>query len=139
MSSALVSALIVALSVETKAVSGLSSMPQLIWLICPIALYVMTRLRVLTRAGEIAGQAVGSDVERAYAVHALLEHDPGGRIGEQRQYDQRQMGQGGGGVWHGEIIPSPACPASRFRPATVRRWRCFKAPSSSAREHLAAA
>ena len=54
MSSALVSALIVALYVDTKAVSGLYSMPQLIWLICPIVLYVMARLWVLARRGEIA-------------------------------------------------------------------------------------
>ncbi len=54
MSSALVSALIVALYVDSKALSGLYSMPQLIWLICPIVLYVMARLWVLARRGEIA-------------------------------------------------------------------------------------
>ena len=111
MSSALVSALIVALSVETKAVSGLSSMPQLIWLICPIALCVMTRLRGLTRAGEIAGQAVGSDVERAYAVHVLLEHDLGGRIGEHRDRISGRWVRVGTGFGMGRSYHRP--PATR--------------------------
>ncbi|MCO4053372.1 MAG: UbiA family prenyltransferase [Bosea sp.] len=53
-SSALVSALILALYVDSRAVSGLYTYPQLIWLICPVVLYVMARLWVLARRGEMA-------------------------------------------------------------------------------------
>ncbi len=52
-SSALVSTLILALYVDSKAVSGLYSTPQLIWLICPIVLYVMARVWVLARRGQL--------------------------------------------------------------------------------------
>jgi 4-hydroxybenzoate polyprenyltransferase len=52
-SSALVSSLILALYVDSKAVSGLYQTPQLIWLICPIVLYVMARTWVLARRGEM--------------------------------------------------------------------------------------
>jgi 4-hydroxybenzoate polyprenyltransferase len=51
--SALISALILGLYVDSKAVSGLYGMPQLIWLICPIVLYVMARLWVLARRGHV--------------------------------------------------------------------------------------
>ncbi len=53
MSSALVSVLILALYVDSKAVSGLYTMPQLIWLTCPIVLYVMARVWVLARRGHM--------------------------------------------------------------------------------------
>ncbi len=52
-SSALVSTLILALYVDSKAVSGLYSYPQLIWLTCPIVLYVMARVWVLARRGQL--------------------------------------------------------------------------------------
>jgi hypothetical protein len=71
---------------------------SLLSLICLSVLYVMARLRDLARRVEIADQAVGSDVERASAVHALSEHDLAVRMGEHREQDQRQMGQGGDGV-----------------------------------------
>jgi 4-hydroxybenzoate polyprenyltransferase len=52
-SSAVVSALILALYVDSKAVSGLYTYPQLIWLLCPIVLYVMARVWVLARRGQL--------------------------------------------------------------------------------------
>jgi 4-hydroxybenzoate polyprenyltransferase len=52
-SSALISALILALYVDSKAVAGLYETPQLIWLICPIVLYVMARIWVLARRGQM--------------------------------------------------------------------------------------
>lgn len=52
-SSALVSTLILALYVDSKAVTGLYETPQLIWLICPIVLYVMARVWVLARRGQM--------------------------------------------------------------------------------------
>lgn len=52
-SSALISALILALYVDSKAVTGLYETPQLIWLICPIVLYVMARVWVLARRGQM--------------------------------------------------------------------------------------
>lgn len=52
-SSALVSALILALYVDSKAVAGLYTYPQLIWLVCPIVLYVMARVWVLARRGQM--------------------------------------------------------------------------------------
>jgi 4-hydroxybenzoate polyprenyltransferase len=52
-SSALISTLILALYVDSKAVMGLYQMPQLIWLICPIVLYVMARVWVLARRGQL--------------------------------------------------------------------------------------
>lgn len=52
-SSALVSTLILALYVDSKAVAGLYETPQLIWLICPIVLYVMARVWVLARRGQM--------------------------------------------------------------------------------------
>jgi 4-hydroxybenzoate polyprenyltransferase len=52
-SSALVSTLILALYVDGKAISGMYSTPQLIWLVCPIVLYVMARVWVLARRGQM--------------------------------------------------------------------------------------
>lgn len=52
-SSALVSTLILALYVDSKSVAGLYQTPQLIWLICPIVLYVMARIWVLARRGQM--------------------------------------------------------------------------------------
>ena len=52
-SSALVSAMILALYVDSKAVLGLYGTPQLIWLGCPIVLYTMARVWVLARRGQV--------------------------------------------------------------------------------------
>jgi 4-hydroxybenzoate polyprenyltransferase len=53
-SSAIASAVILALYVDSRASTGLYTTPQLIWLICPIVLYVLSRLWVLARRGHMS-------------------------------------------------------------------------------------
>jgi 4-hydroxybenzoate polyprenyltransferase len=53
-SSAIASAVILALYVDSRASTGLYKTPQLIWLICPIVLYVLARLWVLARRGHMS-------------------------------------------------------------------------------------
>jgi 4-hydroxybenzoate polyprenyltransferase len=48
-----ISALIMALYVDSKDVQEQYSHPELIWLICPIILYVITRIWVLAHRGEV--------------------------------------------------------------------------------------
>ncbi len=48
-----ISALILALYVDSAAVKQLYQSPQLIWLICPIVLYTMARIWVLARRGQM--------------------------------------------------------------------------------------
>lgn len=52
--SALISVVIVGLYVNSKQVSEMYSRPELIWLICPIVLYVLSRIWVLARRGHVA-------------------------------------------------------------------------------------
>lgn len=54
MASALISVVIVALYVNSKQVTELYARPELIWLICPIVLYVLSRIWVLARRGQVA-------------------------------------------------------------------------------------
>jgi 4-hydroxybenzoate polyprenyltransferase len=53
-SSAMASAVILALYVDSRATMELYRTPQLIWLICPIVLYVMARIWVLARRGHLS-------------------------------------------------------------------------------------
>jgi hypothetical protein len=49
-----ISALIMALYVDSSAVKQLYTRPELIWLICPIVLYVIARIWVLAHRGEVS-------------------------------------------------------------------------------------
>jgi 4-hydroxybenzoate polyprenyltransferase len=53
-SSAIAAAVILVLYVDSRASTGLYKTPQLIWLICPIVLYVLARLWVLARRGQMS-------------------------------------------------------------------------------------
>jgi hypothetical protein len=84
---------------------------SLLSLICLSVLYVMARLRDLARRVEIADQAVGSDVERASAVHALSEHDLAVRMGEHLNRISGRWGRAGTGFdMGGSYHRQPATP-----------------------------
>ncbi len=51
--SALMTVVVVALYVNNEQVSNLYSFPELIWLVCPVVLYVLARIWVLARRGEV--------------------------------------------------------------------------------------
>jgi 4-hydroxybenzoate polyprenyltransferase len=53
-----ISALIMALYVDSAAVKEQYATPELIWLICPIVLYVVTRIWVLAHRGEVSDDPV---------------------------------------------------------------------------------
>lgn len=57
-SSALTSVVIVALYVNSQKVQELYSRPELIWLVCPVVLYVLARIWVLARRGHVADDPV---------------------------------------------------------------------------------
>ncbi len=54
MASALISVVIVALYVNSDQVADLYRHPEMIWLICPVVLYVLARIWVLARRGHVA-------------------------------------------------------------------------------------
>lgn len=54
MASGLISVVIVALYINSKQVTELYHRPELIWLICPVVLYVLARIWVLARRGHVA-------------------------------------------------------------------------------------
>ncbi|MEM0955623.1 MAG: UbiA family prenyltransferase [Pseudomonadota bacterium] len=51
--SALMAVLVLALYINSDAVTQLYQYPELIWLLCPLLLYMLTRIWLLTRRGEL--------------------------------------------------------------------------------------